>query len=211
MNHVFLRGQRVKLDDQLLLGQGGEARVFAHATLDLALKVFHTESIPSAQSARLAALRVEKLRVLVDKPLPLVVTPQELLFDKDGAVVGYAMKKVSGAHDIALLAKKSLRAGWDNERILALFRVLADALTAIHRADVVVGDCNDGNIIVTDREAYFIDADSMQVGSLPCPVAHERFLDPKLYGKNLVDGACFDAGSDAFALRVLLLDRKSVV
>jgi hypothetical protein len=43
----------------------------------------------------------------------------------------------------------------------------------------------------------------MQFGPFPCPVAHERFLDPKLYGVDLAAAPRFDAGTDWYAWSVL--------
>ena len=82
---VILRGQKLTLDDGLLLGQGGEARVFRHPSEPRALKVFHDiePHLPARERAlreRIAALRVEKLAMLVPQRLPLgVVGPDDVL------------------------------------------------------------------------------------------------------------------------------------
>ncbi len=94
-----------------------------------------------------------------------------------------------------------------NARVMALFRSLHATVKALHARSVVVGDLNDGNVVVTtgaDADAFVIDADSMQLGGLPCAVAHERFLDPRLYGTSLVDGPAFSVDNDRYAFRVLL-------
>ncbi len=44
----------------------------------------------------------------------------------------------------------------------------------------------------------------MQFGGYPCPVGHERFLDPRLYGADLSASPRFDDGSDWYAFAVLL-------
>jgi hypothetical protein len=53
-------------------------------------------------------------------------------------------------------------------------------------------------------EAWLIDTDSVQVAGLPCVVAHERTLDPRLYGVDLTKTPAFTVDSDHYALRVLL-------
>jgi hypothetical protein len=210
--HVVVGAQRVKLDDKLLLGQGGEARVFTHPNAsDVAIKIFHDATHIGA----LAKLRERKLRALVQmkRGLPsLAIAPIDVVTSASGAnageIVGYSMRRVHGARDIAVLAKKAARP-IGNDAVLALFRALADSVDVLHERGVIVGDLNDGNVVLDASFAPFlIDVDSTQItttsGALPCPVAHERFLDPRLYGKSLVDDAVFDAGSDSFALRVLL-------
>jgi hypothetical protein len=209
---VLFRGQALALDDSLLLGEGGEARVYRHPSLDLALKIFHDDAtVP----AKLVQLRAEKLARFPKGLPPNVAAPVEILVDKKGKLVGYAMQRIDSASDIAILANKKSRAGFTNSDVLGLFCALVETVDALHAQGVVVGDMNDGNVLVvrsggqtaaprSPSSVFVIDADSMQVGGLPCPVAHERFLDPRLYGKNLLDGPCFDALSDAYALRVLL-------
>jgi hypothetical protein len=212
---VCFRGKSLTLDDGMLLGQGGEARVYRHPQLPLALKIFHDieKSLPPVERAlrqRVAALRVEKLRALTaaaPRRMPAgVIAPEELVTDQHGDVIGYAMACVDHAIDLAVLAhKKNKAAGsFDQMAVLAIFRALRAIVAELHKVDVIVGDFNDGNVVVRALEPFVIDADSMQIGALPCPVAHERFLDPRLYGRPLVDQACFDADSDHYALRVLL-------
>lgn len=228
---VVLRGQLLALDDTHLLGQGGEARVFRHpSAAGLALKVFHEieAHLPPVERAlreRVAALRVEKLtlltRMMPRLPVNVMAPVDVLTAPKSNDVIGYAMPLVDNAEDIAILAMKKNKAGrFDQGAVLAIFSELRALVDELHARGVIVGDMNDGNVVLTaqrtggkppthkqqsnQHSAMVIDVDSMQIGALPCPVAHERFLDPRLYGRSLVDAASFDAGSDAYALRVLL-------
>src|SRR6185369_28895 len=91
-------------------------------------------------------------------------------------------------------------------RVTELFRALAAGLTQLHAAGVIAGDLNDGNVLARGAEPYLIDADSMQLAGLPCPVAHERFLDPRLYGIDLSAKPVFDQGSDWYAFAVMLFN-----
>ncbi len=200
--HVNLDGQAFVLHDRDLVGEGGEARVYACGQNDV-VKVFH-----DGAPAPLVALRRRKLCAFPTGLPAAFITPQALALDDKGNVVGYRMRRIVGAIDIARLQRPQLRAQAVNaNRVLAIFRQLLESLAALHARSVVVGDLNDGNIILADGGAglpFFIDADSMQIGALPCPVAHERFLDPLLYGVNLTNAPCFSVGSDHYALRVLL-------
>ena len=204
--HVNLDGHPFALSDTDLIGEGGEARVYAlpHSAAGVAcvVKVFH-----DGAPAHLVALREQKLRAFPTDLPAAIVAPQTLALNDRGDVVGYRMRRVAAAIDIARLGKPQVRAVVDANRVLVIFRQMIEALRELHARAVIVGDLNDGNVVIADDGAglpFFIDADSLQLGALPCPVAHERFLDPRLFGVNLVDKPCFSADSDHYALRVLL-------
>ena len=93
-----------------------------------------------------------------------------------------------------------------NAGLVAVFRELHSIVEGLHASRVVIGDFNDGNVLFTpsSRQVTLIDADSMQFGGYPCPVGHERFLDPRLYGVDLSSAPRFDDGSDWYAFSVLL-------
>lgn len=192
--------ERLQLSDADLLGEGGEARVYGWR--DLAVKVFH----PRTKGSREAAVLAQKLEKLARFPSGLptqVVAPQALVADARGRVVGYAMRKVPGAEELSRLTSRSCAMpAVEKQTLLA---ALAQVLAALHARGVVVGDCNDGNVLFTGATPWLIDADSMQLGGFPCAVGHERFLDPRLYGVDLADAPAFDAGSDWYAFAVMAL------
>jgi len=207
-------GRRIRLEDRDLLGIGGEGRVFRAG--DLALKIFF--SMTNARKTKLAAF---------PSGLPdAVVGPRELCTDSRGNVVGFAMRALDGAVDIHRLGQRKWRdANMSANDVLATFRELAATVAALHARSIVVGDLNDGNVVVTrepgtpasqqqrkpqQREPlpawrpWLIDADSMQFASFPCVVAHERFLDPRLYGVDLAATRALSPESDFYALAVML-------
>ena len=196
---VLVGKKRVRLDDKDLLGVGGEGRVFRSG--DRAFKIFFT--MTDARSKKLVAF---------PQGLPSrVVGPTDLCTDPKGAVVGYAMRALDGAVDIHRVGQRKWRdtTGMTAGEVLAVFRVLAATVDELHTRGVVVGDLNDGNVVLTARtakgpwEPFLIDADSMQFAGFPCTVAHERFLDPRLYGIDLHTGA-LSRESDLYALAVML-------
>lgn len=198
---AWLAGKKVRVSDADLLGEGGEARVYRHA--GAALKLFHPPA--DAAARRLLGLKVEKL-TRFPRGLPAaVVAPTELAVDRRGEVIGYLMPLVEGADDFGRLANRKWRLGvLSNAQLLALFSALHGAVEALHAAGVVIGDFNDGNVLFSGARPFLIDADSMQFGGLPCPVAHERFLDPRLYGVDLAAASRFEPGTDWYAYAVLL-------
>ena len=201
---VFMGGKRVRLDDRDLLGVGGEGRVFRSG--DRAIKVFF--AMTDARKQKLAAFPIG---------LPQrVVGPLDLCTDANGNVVGYAMRALEGAVDIHRLGQRKWRQAAStlrNTDVLGIFRDLATTVAQLHARGVVVGDLNDGNVVLTPPSAraqepawqpWFIDADSMQFAGCPCTVAHERFLDPRLYGVDLDRTCALSRESDWYALAVLL-------
>ena len=209
---AYLSGKRVKVSDTDLLGEGGEARVYR--LNGAALKLFHTPT--DAVGQRVLDQKLLKLAVF-PKGLPAaVMSPTELATDKSGRVIGYSMPLVPGAEDFGRLAQRKWRLGViSNSGLTSLFRELHAIVEELHLAKIVIGDFNDGNVLFAPSpqpsppggrggSVFLIDSDSMQFGGYPCPVGHERFLDPKLYGVDLSSAPRFDDGSDWYAFSVLL-------
>ncbi len=194
---VLIDGQPAVLDDADVLGQGGEAVVYRHG--GLAVKIFHPDADAVAKHAKLAAF---------PRDLPAgVVGPSGLVTDvgRRRRPIGYAMPRVSGGLDLSRLALRKVRDGViDAATVLAIFTDLHASLRALHERGVVVGDLNDGNVLAVGRSARLIDVDSLQFGDHLCTVAHERFLDPRLYGVDLSAAPAFDSGSDWYAFTILV-------
>lgn len=197
---VLVGGKRLRLEDRDLLGVGGEGRVFRAG--DRALKIFFA----------MTDLRKAKLAAFPSGLPPRVIGPLDLCTDAKGNVIGYAMRVLEGAVDIHRVAQRTWRktAAMGAADVLSVFRELASTVADLHASNVVVGDLNDGNVVVTAPQPgdtwqpYFIDADSMQFAGFPCTVAHERFLDPRLYGVDLERSRALSRESDFYALAVML-------
>jgi hypothetical protein len=197
---LFVGGRRLRLDDRDLLGEGGEGRVYRDG--DRAVKVF---TVPDAA-------RAKKLRSFPTHLPGSVIAPLDLVTNATGNVVGFSMRALDHAVDLHRFAQRRWREGRvSNDSMLGIFRDLGAAVETLHARGVVVGDLNDGNVVVTPPTAttvswspWLIDADSMQFGAHLCVVAHERFLDPRLYGVDLARGTTnLSRESDWYALAVL--------
>lgn len=199
MKTVVLGKKKVRVGDRDLLGAGGEAEVYRLA--DRALKIYH--ALPAPALAR----RVEKVRAF-PRGLPKeVLGPEEVVLDESGAPIGFSMPLAENAVEILQLSRRAFREGKiSSAEVLAIFFELRRLLLALHAHGVFAGDLNDGNILFAPatQKIFLIDADSMQFGNFPCEVAHERFLDPRLYGADLSARPSFDASTDWYAFAVLL-------
>ncbi|MBK6459964.1 MAG: hypothetical protein IPF92_03000 [Myxococcales bacterium] len=191
----------VTLGDDALLGEGGEGRVYRLGAE--AVKVFFAPS--RARARRLAAFPPGLPRQ--------VVAPRRLARDpRTGELSGYAMRLVDGAFDAGRLGDRRFR---EREHVtgddVARWVLSAAALLAtLHARGVVVGDLNSGNVLLSRApealETHLIDADSMQHGAFGCPVAHERYVHPSLYGRDLAKAPCFSPRTDFYALAVLAFE-----
>ena len=208
MNRVaWIDGAKRQLVPAQLVGQGGEAEIFdlgdgrvvkwwkppAHPDFD---------GLPDAQAA--AARRIAeapaKLRALPGNLPAAVVVPSGLaLAGKNSRdLVGYVMPKVAGE---ALHAYGEPRWRRDHpiagDDVVAILLALHDAIAGLHRAGVVIGDCNDLNVLVDGRRVHLIDVDSYQLPAFPCTMFSERFVDPR--------GGAHDRDSDWFAFAAMVV------
>ncbi len=201
--NVLIGATPARLADRDLLGAGGEARVYRFG--DRALKIYHPIDPAIADAAAQRARKLDKLRHFPAALPAEVVAPLELVTDRKGALLGYAMQAVEGADDLLRLSQRGWRQGVvGSAQVIALFRVLHRLVSALHARSVVVGDFNDSNVLFAGERAWLIDADSMQFEGFPCVVGHERFLDPRLYGVDLSARPAFTPESDWYAYAVLL-------
>ena len=213
MTHVFVDGKRVNLEPGSLLGQGGEAEVY-----DLhdgrVLKWWKPPQHPDfdglpdaqAQAEKRIAEAPARLRALPGNLPSAVVVPCGLALDGHKHVVGYLMQKVTGE---ALHSYGELK--WRREHpvageeLVAILLSLHDAIAGLHQARVVVGDCNDLNVLVDGTRVHLIDVDSYQFGGYACPMFTERFLDPRLCDTTMMPVRPHDEASDWFAFATMTL------
>ncbi len=210
---VIVDGARVELLPAMLLGQGGEAEVYDLGdgrVLKWWKPVEHPDfdGLPDAQATAKRRLDEQpaKLRALPGNLPAGVVTPCGFALDSKQKIVGYLMPKVSGEplHSYGELRwrREHPVAG---EEVVSILRSLHEAIAELHRARVVIGDCNDLNVLVDGTRVHLIDVDSYQFGGYTCPMFSERFVDPRLCDKALQPIKPHDEASDWFAFAVMTL------
>ena len=211
---AWIDGEKHSLGPTALLGQGGEAEVY-----DLGdgrvLKWWKPpehadyEGMPDAQAAAARRLSEQpaKLRALPGKLPASVVAPCGFASNTKRAtkVIGYLMPKVTGTPLHSFGEPRWRRdhrvAGSD---VVAALLALHDAIAGLHRAGIVVGDCNDLNVLVDGTRIHLIDVDSYQYGTFTCSMFSERFVDPRLCDpQSGVPVRPHDVDSDWFAFAVM--------
>ncbi len=218
MTVVYVDGAKVALVPAALIGQGGEAEVYDLGdgrVVKWWKPADHPdfEGLPEAQAA--AARRIAeapaKLRALPGNLPAAVVAPCGLALAgkraaTPNAVVGYVMPRVAGT---VLHAYGEPRWRRDHPvpggEVVAALLALHDAIVGLHRAGVVIGDCNDLNVLVAGRDVHLIDVDSYQFGGFRCEMFSDRFVDPRLCDAQLQPIRTHDTDGDWFAFAAMAL------
>ncbi|HVP96200.1 hypothetical protein [Methanoregula sp.] len=169
------------------VGSGGEGDVYEIAPHrnDLLAKIYHKP---------LSAERQEKLRVMVsgcnEELKEFAAWPLDLLHNgRNGPVCGFVMQRITDCEPIHRVYGPSHRkeafpnADW--KFLVRTAKNLAAAFYIIHKYGYVVGDVNEGNILVTKKACVrLIDCDSFQVKARDktyfCEVGVAQFTPPEL-------------------------------
>jgi DNA-binding helix-hairpin-helix protein with protein kinase domain len=192
------------------LGKGGEGAVVEVGGLQgRVAKLYHRPPDPRKQ-AKLRFMAANADRAL----LAQFAWPQETLHaTRGGPAIGFLMPALLGAESIhsvyspAERRERRPRCGWD--RLLCVARNVASAFATLHSRGHVLGDVNQGNVVVArDGRVVLIDCDSFQVnahGELhPCEVGVSHFTPPELQGVAAFDGVVRTANHDNFGLALLV-------
>lgn len=210
--NVYIDGQQLTLAPAALHGQGGEAEVYDLGdgrVVKWWKPADHPdfEGMPEAQAAATAriAQAPAKLRALpTSLPCEVVVPIGLALAKRAGEVVGYLMPRVTGTplHSYGEPKWRQMNPVANDDVVAALLS-LHTAIAGLHRANIVVGDCNDLNVLVDGRAVHMIDVDSYQYQIWSCSMFSERFLDPRLCDASLQPIQPHDRQSDWFAFAVM--------
>ncbi|MCL9845885.1 helix-hairpin-helix domain-containing protein [Ralstonia solanacearum] len=202
------KGNAVRLRREL--GRGGEGAVFeVEGRPELVAKVYHSS---------LSAIRQSKLAYMassVDQSiLNYAAWPQETLHAKpNGAINGFLMAKVVNREPIHKLYSPAHRkqdfpkAAWDF--LLYVARNTAAAFSTLHAQGHVIGDVNQGNVVVgADSKVTLIDCDSFQIRASNtlhlCEVGVPHFTPPELQGTSSFASTQRTENHDNFGLALLI-------
>jgi DNA-binding helix-hairpin-helix protein with protein kinase domain len=192
------------------LGSGGEGSVFEVPALsNQVAKLYH--QLPEAKKQA----KLTFMASTVDQQLlKYVAWPQETLHSsRGGPVVGFLMPRVVGKDPVHMVYSPAHRrqdrpkAAWDF--LLYVARNTAAAFEVLHAHGHVLGDVNQGNVLVgSDSKVVLIDSDSFQVnanGNLHlCEVGVSHFTPPELQGLSSFQGFTRTANHDNFGLALLI-------
>ncbi len=212
MTKVFVTGAGAQVEIGREIGKGGEGSVFDVPANNLwVAKIYNARHLPdSAKQDKLRYMASSADRELLN----YAAWPQQTLHTtRNGPVVGFLMPKVSGRTPVHMLYSPAMRkqdypqSAWDF--LLFAARNTAAAFDAIHNHGHVLGDVNQGNVLVgSDSKVVLIDTDSFQIsanGTLHlCKVGVPHFTPPELQGAGSFDRTPRTSNHDNFGLALLV-------
>lgn len=193
MTNVWIGNRSFSAEPSALVGEGGEAEIYQIAP-DTVLKLFKTPSHPQFQGAtpqaqslsEAARLRIQERQLkLLAFPVvpPHVVAPTALAWsstNQSRSFVGYSMPLIDGAYTLREYSQRSFResGGITPSDVVEVFLDLHNTLKTLHQNKIVIGDCNPMNVLVNKKQAYLIDADSLQFDAFACSTYCSNYVDP---------------------------------
>jgi DNA-binding helix-hairpin-helix protein with protein kinase domain len=210
VDKTFFTGKGTAIQIGRELGKGGEGSVYeVPSHNNQVAKIYH--QLPDTKKQAKIAFMAGSAD---DQLLNYAAWPQETLHKgKNGPLVGFLMPKVAGRAPIHMLYSPAHRrqdypnAAWDF--LLFTARNTAAAFSTLHGHGHVLGDVNQGNVMVgKDSKVVLIDCDSFQINSHSeihlCEVGVSHFTPPELQGIPSFDGVKRSANHDNFGLALLV-------
>ena len=192
-----------------ILGQGGEGTVLeVSSQRNLVAKIYHNAATreKAAKLMAMVGLKTERL-------LNLSAWPIDTLHEKSGgAIKGFVMPNVVGHHDIHILyGIKSRHAEYPDARWPFLIQAAANvarAFSVIHEHGHVIGDVNQGGVVVSKSATVrLVDCDSFQVSAnrqrFLCEVGVPTHTPPELQDRSF-RGVVRTQDHDAFGLAIII-------
>lgn len=212
MTNTFFNSKGNPINLGRELGKGGEGVVYeVLENNSWVAKLYDIKHQPDA-------LKQAKLRFMVtvadEELLAYAAWPQETLRKStNGPIVGFLMPKISGREPVHMLYSPAHRkqkypsAAWDF--LLFVARNTAAAFEVIHQRGHVLGDVNQGNVLVSaDSKVALIDTDSFQVkvhdNEHLCKVGVAHFTPPELQGDKPFTEITRSTNHDNFGLALLI-------
>ena len=200
-------GRPVRLGREI--GRGGEGTVYElEGRADRVAKLYFKQ--PDANhAAKLAAMA----GAAEERLLRVAAWPTETLRSPTGAVIGFVMPRVVGHKPVFQLYGPKLRlqafpkADW--AFLIHTAANAARAVAVVHAAGHVIGDINQGNLMVAeDATVRLIDCDSFQVTrggrTWFCRVGVGTHQPPEMQGVSSYDGIVRTPNHDMFGLAVII-------
>jgi H/ACA ribonucleoprotein complex subunit 3 len=187
MKTVYLNGQVLRLTKEIGAGQEAVVYDMGHGQVAKIYRLpddpYYAQSLEEQKAAKIRISMHQKKLALFPRGLPSnVVAPSNLITDKQGIILGYTMPFVTGAETMLTYGDMGYRQSTNisNNEIKDIFIHLHETLKALHSKKVIVGDFNDLNILVKNKQVYMIDTDSYQFGNFISTMYTEKFVDPLL-------------------------------
>jgi len=192
------------------IGKGGEGNVYeVDGDSSQVAKIYHQTPLSEDQLYKLDWMVKQQSASLCK----IAAWPEAILHDQRGnEPCGLLMPKVEKSRQLhELYGTTNRRLHFPDVRwhhLLLAARNLAAAFHTLHEQGIVVGDVNQGNLMINHNyNIRFIDCDSFQITdggkTYLCPVGTPHFTPPELQSKKL-SGIARTIDHDCFGLAVLI-------
>lgn len=191
------------------LGRGGEGIVYYIQNQPKYVAKIYMEHVPAQLSRKLAYMIKENTDVLQQ----YTTWPIDALWDNQGACVGYIMQRLDAYLPLHMAFNPMDRKQYFPDKgynfLIHMARNLAVAVHKLHELGIIIGDINEGNILINNRGmVHLIDCDSFQVKSdkevFHCTVGIPRYTAPELLGVGSFQGVQRTEDMDNFSLAILI-------
>jgi len=170
-----------------LISAGGEGSIYQTPISGEVCKIYHRD--------KLTLLRRKKIELMVSRKILRsgISWPTELALNEDRQFVGFLMPRASGKTvQSTMFVKPVLEKtfpGWRRHDLLKLCIAFIEHVQYLHSLNVIVGDINPMNLLVTEDSSklWIVDTDSFQIESFPCPVGTVNFTAPEIQGRSYSD------------------------
>ncbi|HFL2185339.1 PIN domain-containing protein [Pseudomonas sp. NMI4491_12] len=178
-------GRKISLGAQI--SAGGEGTIFETGSTAEVCKIYHAN--------KLTRLKQQKIELMVSRKInrPGICWPSDLIFNGNNEFVGYLMPKATGKTiQSAMFVKPVLEKtfpNWYRKDLVQLCIAFLEHIRFLHGINVIVGDINPLNFLVTNDSSklWMVDTDSFQVEGFPCPVGTVNFTAPEIQGQSYSD------------------------
>ncbi len=208
---------RVWIDSAALVDEGGEGKIVGvQGSPDLVAKIYHPAKRTPERAAKLRAMLASPpADPTASQGHASIAWPLDILLDPaTGDTVGFLMRRSPFKDTVFTFYNPGQRRAkypdFTYRYLVAVASNIATAVHALHEKGYVLGDVNQGNILVSNQSLVtLVDTDSFQVPDrasgrvLRCTVYVPEFTPPELQGQDLtkIDRT---PQHDAFGLGILL-------
>ncbi len=208
MNQTF-KGDRGIYTTGREIGKGGEGSVYEVTNDDKLVLKLYSEALP--------AIKVRKLKMMASTASAQLdgytAWVKDVVTDSTGRVCGFTMKKLVNYYPLHTLFgpmdRKKMFPDKGYNFLIHVARNLATAFHVCHTSGHVIGDVNEGNILVNSQGMIMlIDCDSFQIKNgnsyYFCEVGIPRYTSPELLSKTTFHEVVRTANTDSFSLAVII-------
>ena len=140
---------------------------------------------------KLTDTKCNKLQLMLSKSIQLkgVCFPVALINNEANETVGFLMPRAKGYElGKSVFMPKVLQQKfptWTRRETIQLCLTILEKIAYLNERGIILGDINGQNILVeSPDEVYFVDCDSYQIGSYPCPAGTDHFTAPEAQGRD---------------------------